>query len=127
MNHCYHDNSIEIINPHNKCNCCLTKLETAIKKSYDKAESAQKYASEIYKKLSSIILDPSGSYGKSKIEEMIESTGEKTLIEAICSLCNMMESGDVNLTYDSIVDALGYVPARESGETYVAGYILEDE
>ena len=56
---------------------------------------------------------------------MIEKTGETTLIEAICSLCNTLESGEgVNVTADTIINALGYTPASSAN---MVGYILEDE
>ena len=101
----------------------LSKVVNAINMSYERAESARNYGKLLYEKFARIILDPSGSYGKSKIEEMIEKTGETTLIEAICSLCSTLESGEgVNVTVDTIINALGYTPMSS-----MVGYILEEE
>lgn len=57
---------------------------------------------------------------------MIEKTGEDTLIEAICEICDRLSTGEgVNVTYETIVNALGYVPAAEAGANYVVGIFLD--
>lgn len=104
----------------------MSKIVNAINASMDRAESARQYGADLYKKFAKIILDPSGSYGKSKLEEMIEKTGEDTLIEAICQLCHQLETGEgINITYETVINALGYVPAAEAGANYVVGLFLD--
>lgn len=104
----------------------MSKIVNAINASIDRAESARQYGADLYKKFANIILDPAGSYGKSKLEEMIERTGEDTLIEAICKICDQLATGEgVNITYDSVVNALGYVPGMEGGSNYVVGLFLD--
>lgn len=104
----------------------MSRVVNAINASMDRAESARQYGADLYKKFANIILDPAGSYGKDKLEEMIEKTGEDTLIEAICEICDRLSTGEgVNVTYETIVNALGYVPAVEAGANYVVGIFLD--
>lgn len=106
----------------------LSKIVNAINASYDRAETARKYGADVYKKFASIILDTSSSYGSSKFEEMIEKTGEDTLIEAICQLCNKIESLEPgSITKEDIINALGYTPAMEGGSQFITGIILDEE
>lgn len=102
-----------------------TKIVNALNVAYDRAESARKYAADLYVKFANIILDTSNTYGRQKFEEMVELTDEDTLIEAIVNLANRMVSGE-DITYNIIVNALGYVPARSSGADFVIGIVLDE-
>ena len=101
----------------------MTRIVNAINLAMDRAESARQYGSDLYKKFNKIILDTSSSYGRNKLNEMIEKTNQNTLIEAIISLSDKIASGEFNLTAETIIAALGYTPIKEP--EYVLGIMLD--
>ena len=103
----------------------MSKVVNAINAAMDRAESARQYGADLFQKFNKLILDTSSSYGRDKFNEMIEKTGEETLIEAIVKLCNRLDSGDFSLTAEMISGVLGFTPISEAN--YVVGVILDDE
>lgn len=101
----------------------MSRVVNAINSAMDRAESARQYGSDLYKKFNKLILDTSSSYGRDKLDEMIEKSGEETLIEAIISLCDKIDSGEINLTPEMITESLGYKPIEEA--EYVVGIMLD--
>ena len=106
----------------------LSKIVNAINASYDRAETARKYGADVYKKFASIILDTSSSYGSSKFEEMIEKTGEDTLIEAICQLCNKIESLEPgSITKEDTISLVSAIFSNLRIAQFITGIILDEE
>lgn len=104
----------------------LSKIVNAINASYERAESARQYGMDLYNKFAEIILDTAGSYGQEKLSEMIEKTGQATLIEGVVKICDQLASGEgVNITQETIINALGYEPIKEP--TYILGVELFDD
>ena len=103
----------------------MSKVVNAINAAMDRAESARQYGADLFQKFNKLILDTSSSYGHNKFDEMIEKTGEETLIEAIVKLCDRLDSGDFLLTAEMISNVLGFTPIAEAN--YVVGIILDDE
>lgn len=103
----------------------MSKVVNAINAAMDRSESARQYGADLFQKFNKLILDTSSSYGHNKFDEMIEKTGEETLIEAIVKLCDRLDSGDFKLTAEMISNVLGFTPIAEAN--YVVGIILDDE
>lgn len=122
----------------------LKKLQSDLVDVSRRTESTRKYATDIYKKLSDIILNTSTPYGKDQYQQMYQKSGKSTLIEAIVVLCDRLEEvedltaeeiiealgytpadAEHPVTAEQIIEALGYTPAVDGGSNFVIGRILD--
>lgn len=109
-----------------------------------KTESTRKYSTNVYKRLTDIILNTSTPYGKDQYDQMYQKSGKRTLIEAIVVLLDRLEQvedltadeviaalgytpadSEHPVTSDQIIEALGYTPAVDGGTTFVVGRKLD--